>query len=234
LHRKRKAFYEKLLTSKLQTLFRDDSPIINQSPIRDFFALTLESTKNEMLEFNKTERLKKKIPKTSASPENTQMKKSAFDSLEKSKKSSSKIYPFKISDQNMKTSPIKKNNHKIEKTPPNIFQNSGVENEKTKKKIVSQKTEESKDMSQFQIPILATPLNSKKVEGIYGLENQILYEIKTNGLISLKNEILDPTEESRNSVMSSFQNQEFQVNSNLIQRFVIHDKNNISKIEEHL
>ena len=164
--------------------------------------------------------------------------KSSIESPKKSKSSIPKVYPFHFSDQNnKKASPPKKSALKVEK-PNNIMKSS--QKEKTKKNInqnTSEISETKKFFSEFQPTNIVAPITSKKVEGIYGLENQILHEIKANGLLSLKKELVDPTEESRNSVNSLLKED---ITRNLMERFEmmssasIKEKPRNSKVEQLL
>ena len=93
------------------------------------------------------------------------------------------------------------NQHKYSE---NLFNFSETEQEKPKKHWISIKNESLKEVKRYPEALVAsTPLKNRKVEGLIGFENQILYEIKTNGLTSLKKELVDPSEESRNSIASS-------------------------------
>ena len=82
------------------------------------------------------------------------------------------------------------------------------------------KNEGLKEVKRYPEALVSSPpLKNRKVEGLFGFENQILYEIKTNGLSSLKKELVDPSEESRNSIASSMQ--ENLIKNNFLQRFFV-------------
>lgn len=239
----------------MQTLFKssknDTNINVSMVSIKDPSEIMLKSEKTKKKsaspdkQYNNTspDKNRASIEKNSLSPRKSRRSNEKLSYIESPKKSKSsilqKIYPFHFSDQNnKKPSSPKKSALKVEK-PSNIIKAS--EKEKPKKKLnqtTSEISEPNRFSSEFQPRNLATPIKSRKVEGIYGLENQILHEIKANGLLSLKKELVDPTEESRNSVNSL---QKEDIPRNLMERFELMSSSSIkekpprnSKVEQLL
>lgn len=216
----------------IQRLFNFHQNLLNpvhKIPISDEKFLNINTSKNNQTiekknnEPSPVKNFSKKPKFLSNKNETHETKKSTILNLspnispKKIKKNSFQVYPFLKSKEKNSFISIQ-NNKKVESIENFEEKNQNFKQgktEKTKKKSSTPKKIEGINNSNIlENKILATPLKSKKVERLDGFENQILYGIKTYALNSLQKEIIENTEESRNSIASVYAN-------NLLQQFSI-------------
>lgn len=166
---------------------------------------------------------KKHNEKKESSPKKTNKKQNnLLDSPNNQIRKSSQVYPFPKSKAKTSVSSCF-SAKKVESLDNFDYKTEFQNEEKPKKTWISNKTEgiinyEKNDQKIEKIE--KPPLKTKKVEGLLGLENQILHEIKINSYNSLKKELVDLTEEShRNSNVSDLE--ENQKMNKLLEKFMI-------------
>lgn len=214
-------FYKTQINSKIQNLFIEYHISKKLSPHHSDSLQNIESNLD-----NKTPTednlIKKSFEKKISTPE----KKDLEILTSKTPKKIPKILPIVLKSKNPKIS-AEGSNKKIEKSPISIKPEQKIESltkkieeptENIKKQAISRKIEGLLDVSKCpQAQVVSTPLKNKKVEGLSGNENLILYEIKANGLTSLRKQLIDPSEESRYSIQS----QDNMTKSNILERFLV-------------
>ena len=241
MHKKSRNFYGISVYSQIQKIFKINQSISNktnilpQKPMNEscFNEFPLNQSKSSLqkksvinLSPNKSKKKKNTVLTIKNISENNKEPKSIYvNSLKKSKVlTKPEEKEFSTENKNLTT------NHKTEKSE---YSNKFSENklsepekeEKTKTLWISHKTEGLNEINKYsQTLVLTTPLKNRKMEGVIGVENQILYEIKTNGLTSLKKELVDPSEESRNSIASITQSQDNFLRTNLLQKFLYNNE----------